>query len=93
MTAKKTAAAPSRSVALRTVAVTFVVAFASVFLTGITGILDALTSGAALSTQQSALVSLVVAALASGVRAVIMYLTAFTPADAEHGRNLVGRYR
>jgi hypothetical protein len=32
-------------------------------------------------------------AVAAGARALISYLTAFVPSDAEHGVNLIGKYK
>lgn len=78
---------------VRKLALTFVVSFAAIFLTGILGILDSITDVGSITTQKDALVSLVLAAIIAGVRAVVMYLTAFVPGDAQHGANLVGAYK
>lgn len=82
---------------LRKLALTFVVAFSGVFLAGLLPILDTLGDNAEgtinMSTTLDALVALFVSAVIVALRAIVMYLTAFVPGDAQHGVSLIGAYK
>lgn len=82
---------------LRKIGLAFVVGFAAVFLPGLIGIIDGLEGAVAgevdWTLQLNLLASLVLGAAAAGIRALLMYLTAFVPSDAQQGVNLLGAYK
>jgi hypothetical protein len=79
------------SLLLRKMAITFVVAFAAVFLPAALGIIDAVEARDWASIEALSW-SAFIAAIAAGLRALVALLFAFVPTDGADGVNLAGKY-